>query len=479
MKLVDVIGSRARNWPIRDGKDQARLIASSTAALTAQGPLATTIEQMGGVVITSKLPSPRKNTLHDPHAGFSMPDSSEVTRESAYTGQAAARVSAKPPPRDYHDIFVGNDSDASPASKLRSQSPTKHGSGHDGAAPKGGGGKNFKPSRLFDTEESEMIGANSPQKGKKVQANKYNHFDFADGTNELKQQQQAAGLRTNVKHQPQWNLADFSTPEKLPRKIRAQDVRHFGFSEEEDKLECRISNPHVAQPRKDTESQFGLEDDDIVAAEGRSDHPPGRPVKNGSETYGNNLDEAGGDAPIQAKIAQPLGTNANLKNREDFKPHFETSDSTAGLGEKTASENNRHIPEHRSKAARMMGAQWEATDTSPSVPIQQAKRQDPTSPSKLPANDKENMGLGGKQTASTTITVAGDGMGARKGAARNELAHTTIRTGGDGMGGRKGAAPTWGLGDASDEEGNEAMHVGKFLAGKRQQAPADNSFWDF
>ena len=62
----------------------------------------------------------------------------------------------------------------------------------------------------------------------------------------------------------------------------------------------------------------------------------------------------------------------------------------------------------------MIEAQWEATDTSP-IASAQPKTTEPTSPSKKSSTDKENTAFG-QERINTSINVAGDGMGGRKGA---------------------------------------------------------------
>ncbi|MCJ1474302.1 hypothetical protein MMC13_002960 [Lambiella insularis] len=409
LKLVDVIGSRAMHWPIRDGKEQIRLIASSAAnASKTKGTLTSTTRQMADATLTSKAPSPRKNVAGDTHPGLSIFDHEEVNRETTYAQNVAPRASAKPPPREYNDLFMSDDGESSQASKARPASPTK-----------GGGGKNFQPSRLFDTEEPEDSIGSGPQKGAKANPDKYDHFEFADGSDES-QQQQSFKPRPNGKHQAQWNFSDFSTPEKLPRKVRPQDVRHYGWGDDAENHESPDKNNRAVQPRRDAEVQIELKDDG-TPVERRPGPPRGQASNKGLGLYKNNM--------------------------------YGDIDSSPGLGEKSASQNNRPIPENRNKAVKMMEAQWETTDASPKMA---AKSQGPGSPSKTSSNNKENVKVG-----------------------RNQALSTGIKTAGDSMGGRKGTGRTWGFGEESDEDGEGGLNAGKFMAGKKQQAPKETSFWDF
>jgi hypothetical protein len=444
-----VIGSRARNWPIRDGQDQARLIAQSVAhTIKYDDGLGTTVKQMGDVTITSRPTSPRKNAnnvTRDPHASLSLFGPRDDTREETYTDQGVApRASAKPASRDYNDLFVED-------SKDRPPSPTKE----DGPyAPKHGAGKNFQPSRLFDNEQPEPVQV-SPVK---VHATKYSHFEFGDGSDEPRQ---PTKLRPKSKHQSQWDFADFNTPVKIPQRHRPDDVRHFGFGEEEANVEAPTKHTKPIQPRRDAETHFEFKDDG-TPVDRPTGHPRGAGASNGTALYKNYLFEEDG-APVEEKRGhRPMSSVTSVKDRKkDFDPHFEIEDPTPGLGEKTASENNRPIPETRLKAIKMMNAQWDATDANPTP----TPRQAPSSPS----IGKENIG----------IAIAGDGMGGRKGATSGENRSVGIKTGGDGMGGRKGMASTWGFGDESDEFGAEGAKKEAFRAGKKQLGPKDSSIWDF
>ncbi|MCJ1397374.1 hypothetical protein MMC11_000567 [Xylographa trunciseda] len=443
LKLVDVIGSRAANWPIRDGKDQARLIASNASIISkGQEDLAFTTHRMGDVTITSRPPSPRKNVTGDPHTSLSLFDPREEAQESAFPQSVAPRASAKPAPRDYHDLFPGNESDASSASKVQPSSPTKE--NQNSFATKGGAGKNFKPSRLFDTEEPEDSKGGSPQKGMRANPNKYNHFDFAHGSDEPPQQPPSKPRPTN-KHGSQWDFADFSTPEKIPQKFRPQDARNFGLVDEELDAKVPMKNAKVVQSRRGAEAQFEFQDDSVSNENRRPEAPKGR-GSNNMGLYTNNLYDDTELSKSPEKKSNAPTTITNLKDRKkDFEPHFQMTDSSPGLGEKTASQNNRPILDIERKSARSVDAQWGATDASPAAPAQTK-----------PAMDKENFEYSSGNVANTKIKTAGDGMGGRKGAGRN-----------------------WGFGDESDEDGVGGMNSGKFMAGKKQQAPKDHTFWDF
>ncbi|KAL8738465.1 MAG: hypothetical protein Q9181_000721 [Wetmoreana brouardii] len=477
LKQIDVIGSRGKNWPIRDGKDHVKLITSSAAAAAQTGTSRPTLKEgpqdPNEVVITSKPTEARKNITRDPHASLSLfaprdedyeasqkptiaaprgsakppprdykelfgdnGDGPSETQQGPVSPKKGARPgskdqSAKPPPRDYHDLFVGGDADASPSSQARPASPQKD------SAPvaKAGAGKNFQAIRLFDTvpEQPAAPGA-SPDKARKPHPKKFNHFEFSDEP--LENTQQAVPGRPKTKHQSQWDFQDFSTPEKIPQKIRSQDVRHFGWGEDDTAQNSPLKNPHVPQPRPDAKSHFELLDDATPpGASKRAAAPPrGHAADRGAGLYKNSLfDEEGAGSP-EKKTAHPLSTVTNLKDRrKDFDPHFEMNDESPVTEQKQPA---RAISEARSKVVKMMDKQWEAADQIP----------EPAHIKSSKATGKENAG---------------------------------IKTGGDGMGGRKDAMRNWGFGDDSDGDGVAAVNGGKFRPAKKQQGKQDEGFWDY
>jgi len=490
LKLVDVIGARARNWPIRDGKDQARLIASSVAGTTQSNGSSrpSTASSANDVAMTNKPRSQSKNVTRDPHASLSLFAPREEEEEPSHsvaprapkaqtakppprdyhdlfvgndsdaspetnrhrTGsptkenggpRAPKAQSAKPPPRDYHELFVGNESDASPVSKGRMASPQKENVTPGPIAPKAGAGKNFKPIRLFEEEESQPGKITSPEKSN-ANPKKYNHFEFGD-TNEVPQ---PMPNRPKSKHQNNWDYEDFMTPDKVPTKIRGQDVRHFGWSDDEPVMDSPAKHPAVAKARPDATTNFEFQDDGTPAGEKRPpSYPRGMGNIKGLGLYQNNVFNEGSTSP--EKKSHPLATVTNLKDRrKDFDPHFSmTDDSPSSTQNKPAP-----IPEARAKVVNQMGAQWEATDYSPGPQSRAKDNEDRILPA---AGNKENIRNGGSKTG--------------------------IKTGGDGMGGKKGAGRSWGFGDDSDEDGEGGANRGKFRASKIQQAPKDSGFWDF
>lgn len=452
--MIDVIGKSGRNWPIRDGKDQIKLITNSVKS--AGKPVAPGTDEVPEHIRSR---GNSNNVTRDPHASLALFAPRQQVEEAEMPSVVAPKASAKPPQRDYHDLFVGNDSDNSQpsptkATQVRDESPSKN-----PRASKAGAGKNYGPSRLFDADED---GAPSPDKPShnayKPNSARYNHFDFAEpDVGEVHATPKPLKEVQSAKHGSQWNFDDFNTPAKIvPGKVmRTNEVRHWGNSDDEN-VNSPMMMKKVDKPRVSAETHFEFQDDGTPAVERR---PVGRPRGQGQNTglglYKDNMfDEE--DTPV-GKVKPTL---ANVKERNKvFDPHFAMTDnspvSTPGLP--------REMPEDRAKAVKMMDANWSAYDKSPAQ-----KENVPT---------RSNNG----EIVKTSINIAGDGMGGKKGLSEAATTNRGINIGGDGMGGKKGTGRAWGFGDDSDgEEAGGVNKPSKFRTGKGQhQQATGGDFWDF
>ena len=456
MKQVEIIGSRARQWPIRDGKDQARLIASSAAANgndTEAGP------SVNGSSVTnggspSKTTQRRQTATKDPHASLSLftPRDEDEPEERARGPKATHKPpprdyhelfarqdeevparersvsphkdfrpkssSAKPLPRDLHELFVGPESDASPGTKEKLQSPEKGPFSPGSVATKGGSGKNYRPMRVFDPEQGEDPG--SPTKPdnafRKPDPKKYNHFEFADtdDTDPAKAAQPPRPI--NTKHQSQWDFADFNTPEKYTRKIRSQDVRHFGLGAGDEELDNSPVRKPIPRARPDNQPQFDFKDDGVPESGERrpAGHPRGAgKINTAEDLYKDHVlgDPSSPGANDDGKRSHhPQSTVTNIKDRsKDFDPHFSIADSSPGQNQSTTTGNRNAQPldPNRARAVKMMDAQWEVSDRSPSAP--NPKKEFPV------GNGKENYSMDGFGNKNLGILTQGDGMGGKKG----------------------------------------------------------------
>lgn len=447
------------------------------------------------MIITSRLAA-SKSAAGDPNAGFSLFAPQEEPRVPAHQGATVApRASAKPPPRDYHDLFAGNDSDDSPAAQNKPSSPQKENLGQKGQAskpaprdyhdlfvgndsdaspaaaqqlspqkdkrsmiaPKGGSGKNFQPSRLFEGDSTQPGAPGTSGEYYKVNTKRYNHFELGEGNQDAGGDRQKLPNRSKTKHQSQWDFEDFITPEKVPQKIRDQDVRHFGWSDDEPIIDSPMKHPAVHQPRPDARNNFEFEDDGTPDADRRPiGQTRGHANSKGIGLYKNDLFEQSERSTSPEKHGQPLSAVTNLLNRnKNFTTHFSMADESPRDSDSNG--HPRHIPQSRAKAVKMMGTQWDPIDESHTLPSETTKKIGQSDQQHQAASkDKENYDA----------------------AAGNR--HIGIKSGGDGMGGKKGSGRNWGFGDDSDEEGIGGLNAGnKFKAGKKQQAPTEHTLWDF
>lgn len=453
LKLIDVIGKTGRNWPIRDGKDQIKLIANSVKHAGHHSTSNGKAESTEPTDVLARSRGSSSNVTRDPHASLSLFAPREQAIEELMPEVVAPRASAKPPPRDYHDLFAGNESDQSPVTdtfqkstnRERSQSPSKS------IAPKAGAGKNYKPSRLFDQDENPADA--TPEKMYRPNPTKYQHFDFADGPGPENAAPPAVkDLKNKGKNGNKWDFEDFMTPEKpVPSKtIKSQEVRHWGNSDDEVN-ESPIRREKVDKPRKDAQTHFEFIDDGAPQNEKRMiGRPRGTGLDNGMGLYRNNVyDEEESESTAPAPTGNALQTVTNIKDRrKDFDPHFEMRDY---------SPVTKNFP----------GNANAFNDSSASL-----------------GNQKENI-----NTFSDNENKTSAPLGLREGGAKSKK-ETGIVIAGDGMGGKKGSGRSWGFGEDGDDEESGRLNggggayrkemggTGKKLGGTSQQT-GGGDFWDF
>lgn len=367
--------------------------------------------------------SPSKKHIKDPHSSLSL-FSGEGPSTQQDIGYNLPKSSAKPPPRDYGDLFVGSDTDATPT-KANIDKPI---------APKGGGGHSYKPSRLFDYQtdeageygsaqpidkpiapkgasgynyqQSRLIGddidesaeskksqpatnTTLPPKGAaghnyrpsrvfddagdgtvetlyKSHPQKYNHFEFGDGEDKKPEPVRPR----SSKHNSQWNFEDFVTPEKPKTKVMAHDTRHFGWSDDEGELaETPPHQPRVRQPRRDAEPHFQFEDEPTPMAEKFTNvRSKGSAQNNGLGLYQNNLYDDNGVPTEATEDKAPLTVMPNGVSRtKDFDSHWTMTDTSPAPKDK-GDENKQPVSLDRQKAVKMMDSSWDTYDESPEEP---------------------------------------------------------------------------------------------------------------
>lgn len=496
LKGLEVIGKSGRNWPIRDGQEQAKLITKVTgkAAESQRESLARTRTNS-------------TNAMRDPHTSLHHFNSREQEEPSDVVSPKAG---VRPQQRSFTDI-LGDQPEEDYGD--RAQSPTRH------IGARSGAGKNFQPQRIFeahhghaddsdDTHENQK----SPQRAYKTHPNKYSHFDFADGSDPA--DAPSAGVAMNempkTKHRSQWDFDDFVTPQKAkPGKVvRTQDVRHWG-TEEGEEQQTPAFRPNVPKPRRDAQKHFEIEDEDLAPNE-RRENSRGAMQSKGQGLYQHNDDES---------VPEPraLGNITNVKDRsKDFGPHFNMTDDSPQADPNKAAP---HVSDDRKKAVNMMQSSWDTYDESPNS--QKENSHPRNSANALISQDLHDNG------PNQRIKLGGDGMGNPKGGRGwsigddyedspdyrkennpmgkrpapkyssdpTEIGATErIKLAGDGMGNPKGGRG-WSIGDDSDEEKQAAAVPGKkqglqskagatfsTVPGKKQgtqQSTSGRNFWDF
>jgi hypothetical protein len=511
LKLVDVIGARARNWPIRDGKDQARLIATSAASASSTNPQSaassrrSTTTTADRVTINDRPASSSSrvsNAMNDPHATLSLFQPRDINQETASPRAPSVprAQSAKPPPRDLNELFVGEEASAGNANPT--ESPQK-------IPAKAGAGKNFRPNRLFDESQDEPT-APTPM-SIKTHAKKYDHFEFDDGEGDdaTPKVRETARSTTRGKHQSQWDFEDFVTPDKVRTKILPNQTRHFGWSDDEVgtpllysctshplTLQSRqaetspVRRPVVHKPRPEQQPHFEFKDDGTPIAQQRKEQTAkGRMHNKGLGLYKDHVlsvEDDDDDDAFKGDVKRSLTHNTNNEGRKkDFDPHWEMKDYSPNP-QKTSfngNGNNKPLPADKQKVLKGLDANWAMYDQSPGQPKSGYK-----------INIAGN-GMGGRKGTEAHWTLGGDeeelpASTKPKGNQTNarqqeneppsqpkkETSEYKINIAGNGMGGRKGTESHWSIGD--DEEELPVRTKEKSGTANARQT-GEKNFWDF
>ncbi|OJJ46104.1 hypothetical protein ASPZODRAFT_2054804 [Penicilliopsis zonata CBS 506.65] len=347
LKQMEVIGARSRHWPIREAKDQTRLIKSAYAGVGAENGVPASAPAAAAEDRANPI-SPSKKHIKDPYAADSLFDL--LSPKNDRTGAVLpprAPSSAQPAPREYGELFVGEEEspDATPSKQSRP------------VAPKAGS-KNYQPARIFGDDDT----AEEKQSFYKTHPNKFGHFELG-GDNSEREVKPTPG-RPKSRHISQWQFEDFTTPEKPKRKPRGQEVRHFGWSDEDPELmETPPAHPRVIHPRRDAETHFEL-------AENNGDDDSRRVISSfqnrGMSLYQNHLYRDENDAtPVKREEKAPLSVVANgVHRKKDFDSHWVMSDSSPA-GDKVNAENKKPISQDQLKHVKMMESSWDKYDESP------------------------------------------------------------------------------------------------------------------
>lgn len=434
LKQLDIIGKTGRNWPISDSKEQIRMIETcvkSAHVVASQEPTDLPVRTRGNSA----------NISRDPHTSLSLfgpREDSDQTIASVISPKGGVR----PQQRSFTDILGDEpvEDPASPSAGRRPESPTKV------IAPKAGAGKNFQPSRLFDTENDDDKPARddvwSPDRNYRPHPTKYDHFDFADGSDPSDAPHAGDPTFKKTKHSSQWDFQDFVTPAKAkPTKVvRQQEARHWGTEDSEvfDSPQRKAAPP---KPRRDAEPHFEFIDDGLPKGEPRTSRPRGATHNMGLGLYQNNLyNDESDEAAAPTEDSGALGVITNMKDRgRDFAPHFNMTDQSPAQEPQM---RPAAVGEDRKKAVKMMDANWSSYDVSPSQ--KENQRSVPQNGGRHPGKDNHGIHISG-----------------------------------DGMGGNKGSNRSWFFGedDGKDDHGNK-LSV-KTAPGRKQGANSGGFNWDF
>ncbi|RMJ24315.1 hypothetical protein PHISP_04823 [Aspergillus sp. HF37] len=433
LKQIEVIGSRGRNWPIRDATEQTRFIKSgilSTPADTAPAPTPFLPANADKPSDENERPSsPGKRRIKDPYAADSLVDLLSPGKdrvESVHTPLAPA--TGQPPPRDIGELFVAHDDDTPEPSPTRKPIAPKAGAGRSyqpsrifndndetaeaaqpaktvapkaGAgrnyqpsrifndsdetaeaaqpaktvAPKAGAGHKFRPSRIFDDDETVAAEEGKRPSTYRTNPNRFSHFEIGGDNSE--REAKPIPMRPKSQHMAQWKFDDFVTPEKPVRKPHGQEIRHFGWSDDEVDG-TPPAKPHVPQPRRDAQTHIQLADE--IDDQNDNNSTAARAHRSKASSVSQNplyQDGDDGDAPNEPdnnSKAPPLSVVANGANRKkDFDTHWNISDASPA-DESANTENRKPVGTDRLKAVQMMAPSWENYDESPQRPKAPAPR---------------------------------------------------------------------------------------------------------
>lgn len=319
LKQIGVIGRNGRNWPIKDGRDQCKLVGTSVVGTTnapgAPKPAPVAVQSGNGnrtragtrkSSASSVASSTTTNPTRDPHRSLSLFTPQEDDTERIKGPAIAPRGSAKPPTRDLVEIIGTNES----GEPIQKQPETF-------MARKGNNG--FAAQRTFE------IGSENDKTPKNVERTvildpkKYHHFEFADEPEERPLPAQAA-LTKQSKHSSSWGFEDFTTPEKRPLKHRKDDERHFGWSDDEEKPEP-IKLPKKMVPRKDSETHFSIKDTDTPETVAKM-----KPTGIGRPSVNSHF-EIADESPAGPRVKKPTQGKAALNN---ISGHWGENDSPSG-----------------------------------------------------------------------------------------------------------------------------------------------------
>lgn len=386
LKQLEIIGKSGRNWPIKDGKEQLRLIQTCIKSTFTPAHAQN----------SNSTPKPRSNAstnaMRDPHASLHLFGSREEVENAESANVVSPYSGQRPKQRAFTDILTDEPQHWDDDAKRRSLPPAKIGVG-----------KSAQPIRIFDGQQhnsDDDDDDDDEQKGPRyIRAHpaKYQHFAMNDGSTEEGEEDSnavssaaPAAPRATSKHGSTWSFEDFVTPVKA-KAGRAQgsnpDARRFDTGDER---AAEPIKPMVGKTRRDAEAHFEMQDDgELPPGEQRIATTSRGAIRN-EGLYNNNLFEREAE---EAPAGRALGNITNAKDRgKHFDPHFAMSDESP-----MPAAPRQPVTESLQKVIKTMNTSWSLADESP-------------------APQKENRAQPGKDPK---IHIAGDGMGGKQGTRRD------------------------------------------------------------
>ncbi|KAJ6172608.1 hypothetical protein N7470_001675 [Penicillium chermesinum] len=420
LKEVEVIGSRGKNWPIRAGSEQIRLLKSATteasapAQSTAQDPpprsssptkrhikdpyaadsLFDLISPTKGRSQQKEAVSPSKRYSKDPYAANSLfdlvaPGNSDEPEPETHTARPASpgkRITKDPyAANSLADLLSPADEDAEgehgprpfarasahpPPRDLSEifvdeEAPTTPSKPERVIAPKAGAGK-FQGNRIFGEEEEPSLDERVPYKSN---PRRFDHFNLGDeGEDDIPNDR--APYKSNPHRFDHFNLADEPETKEAPKQNKVRQQPHWNFDEPNSPLvmtkmeRSPPARPAVIKPRRDAEVHFDMVDD-------KGDGDDGRIISSyqnrGQRLYENRLFDEHGEAEpseVEKKNNRPLSVVGHNANRQkDFDQHWDTVDEAPEPFKADA--ENKPLAFDRAKSVQMMEAHWDLPDDSP------------------------------------------------------------------------------------------------------------------
>ena len=357
LKQIEVIGARGRQWPIRDGKDQLRLLRDAvTARATPSQPSSQKLE----TDLPHRPSSAGKRRIKDPYAAESLTELISPVKEVAEPESGAKTPSRPSTAKKYTPDPYGAGSLTellSPTKKARAPvSPFAPAAGRPAQ-------RNF--SDIFvkddDVPDSRTGPVDENRHYYKSVPGKYDHFEI--GGDNSNREIKAEVRQANTKHDTHWDFNDVETPVKGPRVPRGQEVRHFGFGDDEEGAGSPQTKQDVAKPRRDADRHFDMTDEES-ADEGRVISSFGG---RGKRLYENRLFDDNGQPQLSEREQkdEPLSTGGNVANRKkNFVSQFDLAD------ESPVAKENKPTPKHDAHN-KMMESHWDNYDeATPPKPTQ-------------------------------------------------------------------------------------------------------------